>query len=49
VAPETIIPIIAAAFLILLLGGGAAIAASSKPEVLGHPKGLYMLFFAELW
>jgi POT family proton-dependent oligopeptide transporter len=49
VAPETIIPIIAAAFLILLLGGGAAIAASSKPEVLGHPKGLYMLFFAEMW
>ena len=48
-APETIIPIIAAAFLILLLGGGAAIAASSKPEVLGHPKGLYMLFFAEMW
>jgi POT family proton-dependent oligopeptide transporter len=49
VATETIIPIIAAAFLILLLGGGAAIAASSKPEVLGHPKGLYMLFFAEMW
>ncbi len=48
-APETIIPIIAAAFLILLLGGGAFIAASSKPEVLGHPKGLYMLFFAEMW
>ena len=48
-APETIIPIIAAAFLVLLLGGGAAIAASSKPEVLGHPKGLYMLFFAEMW
>ncbi|HJS40834.1 MAG TPA: peptide MFS transporter [Sphingomicrobium sp.] len=35
--------------MILLLGGGAAIAASSKPEVLGHPKGLYMLFFAEMW
>ena len=48
-APETIIPIIAAIFLIALLGGGAAIAASSKPEVFGHPKGLYMLFFAEMW
>ena len=48
-APETIIPIIAAAFLILLLGGGAFIAASPKQEVLGHPKGLYMLFFAEMW
>ena len=48
-APETIIPIIAAVFLIMLLGGGAAIAASSKSEVLGHPKGLYMLFFAEMW
>ena len=47
--PQTIIPIIAAIFLIALLGGGAAIAASSKPEVLGHPKGLYMLFFAEMW
>ena len=48
-APETIIPILAAAFLILLLGGGALIAASPKPEVMGHPKGLYMLFFAEMW
>jgi POT family proton-dependent oligopeptide transporter len=49
VAPETIIPVIAAAFLVLLLGGGAFIAASPKPEILGHPKGLYMLFFAEMW
>ena len=31
------------------LAGGAAIAARKKPEVLGHPKGLYMLFFAEMW
>ena len=46
---QVVIPIIAAAFLVVLLGGGAAIAASSKPEVLGHPKGLYMLFFAEMW
>nr|WP_233543243.1 peptide MFS transporter [Sphingomonas edaphi] len=35
--------------MILLLGGGAVIAASGKQEVFGHPKGLYMLFFAEMW
>jgi POT family proton-dependent oligopeptide transporter len=49
VAAETFIPILASAFLVLLLGGGAMIAATSKPEVFGHPKGLYMLFFAEMW
>ena len=48
-APEAFIPIIAAIFLIALLGGGAVIATSKKPEVMGHPKGLYMLFFAEMW
>ena len=48
-APETIIPAIGAGFLILLLAGGGVIAASKKPEFLGHPKGLYMLFFAEMW
>ena len=48
-AAETFIPILASAFLVLLLGGGAMIAATSKPEVFGHPKGLYMLFFAEMW
>ena len=46
---ETIIPIIAGVFLIFLLGGGAMVAASKEPECLGHPKGLYMLFFAEMW
>ncbi|MET0245779.1 MAG: oligopeptide:H+ symporter, partial [Sphingomonas sp.] len=35
--------------LLAFLGGGAAIAASSKPEFAGHPKGLYVLFFAEMW
>nr|WP_294849461.1 peptide MFS transporter [uncultured Sphingomonas sp.] len=25
------------------------VAMSKKPEFLGHPKGLYMLFFAEMW
>ena len=48
-AAETIIPAIATAVLVFLLGGGALVAASSKPEFLGHPKGLYMLFFAEMW
>ncbi len=47
--PEVIIPVIAAVFLVVLLGGGAVIATSRKPEVMGHPKGLYMLFFAEMW
>ena len=46
---ETIIPIIAAAFLVLLLAGGGLVAVSRSPEFLGHPKGLYMLFFAEMW
>ena len=48
-AAELIIPVIAGAFLILLLAGGGAVAMSRKPEFLGHPKGLYMLFFAEMW
>ncbi len=46
---ETIIVTIAASLLVLLLIGGGVILASPKPEVLGHPKGLYMLFFAEMW
>src|SRR3546814_13085875 len=28
---------------------GALIAGSRKPEFAGHPKGLYMLFFAGMW
>ena len=47
--PETIIPLIAGVFLLFLLGGGAMVAATKEPEFLGHPKGLYMLFFAEMW
>jgi POT family proton-dependent oligopeptide transporter len=31
------------------LAVGVAIAASRKPEFAGHPKGLFMLFFAEMW
>ena len=35
--------------LVFFLALGALIATSKKEEVLGHPKGLYMLFFAEMW
>ncbi len=40
---------IATVILGAFLAGGLAIAASRKEEALGHPKGLYMLFFAEMW
>ena len=33
----------------LFLVGGLMIAAKREPEAMGHPKGLYMLFFAEMW
>jgi len=46
---EEIIVAIAATFLVLLLIGGATIVTSSKPEFAGHPKGLFVLFFAEMW
>ena len=46
---ENVIPIIAVAFLALLLVGGALIATTKSPEFAGHPKGLYVLFFAEMW
>jgi POT family proton-dependent oligopeptide transporter len=46
---EEIIVAIAATFLVLLLIGGGAIVASPKPEFAGHPKGLFVLFFAEMW
>lgn len=46
---EQIIVVAAAIFLGVLLAGGGAVAASRQPEFLGHPKGLYMLFFAEMW
>ena len=35
--------------LIAFLAGGAVIVTRPQPEVLGHPKGLYVLFFAEMW
>ena len=43
---------IAAISLVVLAGFlavGGVIAASRKPEAFGQPKGLYMLFFAEMW
>jgi len=43
------IPAIALIVLIVLLAGGAVGLRSSKQEFLGHPKGLYILFFAEMW
>jgi proton-dependent oligopeptide transporter, POT family len=33
----------------VFLCGGALIASSKQPEFAGHPRGLYMLFFAEMW
>lgn len=46
---EEIIVATAATFLVLLLIGGATIVSSSKAEFAGHPKGLFVLFFAEMW
>ena len=41
--------VITLGLFVLFLVGGAMIAARRQPEALGHPKGLYMLFFAEMW
>lgn len=43
------IAVIALVVLGIFLTIGALIAGSKKPEFAGHPKGLYMLFFAEMW
>ncbi|MBD3747080.1 peptide MFS transporter [Sphingopyxis sp.] len=43
------IAVIALVILGVFLSIGALVAASKKPEFAGHPKGLYMLFFAEMW
>ncbi|QDX26233.1 MFS transporter [Sphingomonas suaedae] len=43
------IAVIATVLLFAFLAAGAMIAFSKKPEFAGHPKGLYMLFFAEMW
>lgn len=44
-----IIPTIALGFLAVLLAGGTYAATTKNPEFAGHPKGLYVLFFAEMW
>ncbi len=40
---------IAVVVLGIFLAVGAKIAVQREPEFAGHPKGLYMLFFAEMW
>ncbi len=40
---------IAVVVLIVFLAIGGKIATQKEPEFAGHPKGLYMLFFAEMW
>jgi proton-dependent oligopeptide transporter, POT family len=40
---------IAVVVLVVFLAIGGKIAAQKEPEFAGHPKGLYMLFFAEMW
>jgi proton-dependent oligopeptide transporter, POT family len=40
---------IAVVVLGIFLAMGAKIAVQREPEFAGHPKGLYMLFFAEMW
>ncbi len=41
---------VSAVFLLaVFLAIGAKIAIQREPEFAGHPKGLYMLFFAEMW
>jgi POT family proton-dependent oligopeptide transporter len=43
------IAVIAVVVLAIFLAIGAKIAVQREPEFAGHPKGLYMLFFAEMW
>ena len=40
---------IAVILLAVFLTIGAKVAIQQEPEFAGHPKGLYMLFFAEMW
>jgi POT family proton-dependent oligopeptide transporter len=44
-----LIAAIAAVVLGLFLAGGIYIATRQTPEFAGHPRGLYVLFFAEMW
>ncbi len=43
------IAVIALVVLAIFLTVGAKISIQKEPEFAGHPKGLYMLFFAEMW
>lgn len=43
------IAVIAVVVLAIFLAIGGKIAVQKEPEFAGHPKGLYMLFFAEMW
>ncbi len=43
------IAVIAVFVLAVFLAVGAKVAIQREPEFAGHPKGLYMLFFAEMW
>src|SRR5918994_4703786 len=43
------IAVICLGVFMAFLAGGLAIAARKEPEAFGQPKGLYMLFFAEMW
>jgi proton-dependent oligopeptide transporter, POT family len=44
-----VIAAIALVVLAAFLAAGASIAIRKEPEFAGHPKGLFMLFFAEMW
>ena len=48
-AEEDWIAAISVVVLGVFLAIGAKIAIQKEPEFAGHPKGLYMLFFAEMW
>ncbi len=43
------IAVVAVVVLGIFLAIGVKIAIQKEPEFAGHPKGLYMLFFAEMW
>jgi proton-dependent oligopeptide transporter, POT family len=49
VTTADVIALTAAGLLVFLLAGGAYIVSRKEPEFAGHPKGLYVLFFAEMW
>ncbi len=40
---------VATVVLLVFLAVGGKVAVQKEPEFAGHPKGLYMLFFAEMW